>query len=112
MDAGMHAWLFLTDFCKPMNWNQSCKFCKRLRISNFQLYIKVSQLLLPCGLCGSGVLGLTSSGWFSQTSCIAAYARPFFVPCTTCIRFSAISLIMPMGSQYVGNVWDMVRRSA
>ena len=67
----MHAWLFLTASCKPMSWNQSCKFCTRLRISNIQLYYKVSQLLLPCGLCGSGVFGLTSSGLLLQMSCMA-----------------------------------------
>ena len=75
------------------------------------LNIKVSQLLLLCGFCGSGVLGLTISALFSQSSRTLRHFVPFFVPCTPCIRFSTISLMI-MGSQYVGHGWDMVRGSA
>ena len=76
------------------------------RISSLHRNIEVSQVLLLCTLCGSGVLGLLRLSSFSQACCISRYARPLFVPSSTCIRFSAISSRMSKGS-HLGHGWHM-----
>ena len=76
------------------------------RISSLHRNIEVSQVLLLCTLCGSGVLGLLRLSSFSQACCIYRYARPLLVPSSTCIRFSAISSRMSKGS-HLGHGWHM-----